>query len=109
MLVNRREEPSAWREKSVVRMLEEEIVRTRLKTFRSQAVSSPPEAPTESTETKERRAGGRKEAALEEVTWPSLVSCRPRIVGRAARTSARTAEHLLSSPRPRTFQEQTMK
>jgi hypothetical protein len=89
-----------WREGEVLTKVHREL---------SHAVTSPPDAPVASTETKERREEGRKEAALEAGRGPSFDSWSPIILGLAEVRSDLTTSHLSLSPKPRTFHEPTVK
>jgi hypothetical protein len=109
MLVKHRTEPSAWKERSTVRIFLDEEELERLKIFWSQAITRPPKAPATSTDTRERREAGRKWATFAGAIGLSLDSWRATKLARAAKRSAETESHLSSSPRPQTFQDATRK
>jgi len=70
----------------------------------------PPEAPIEGLRTKEgEKPGGRKEEALRGVMSWSFVSWRQITWSPRPMRLALTSQHLESSPRPRTFQEERRK
>jgi hypothetical protein len=90
----------AWREGTLA---------TSVQKLESHAVRRPPEEPEAPTTEYDRRAGGRKEAALVAERDDSLVSCRRMIFGAKSEMQAAISGHFFTSPAPRMFKEPTTK